>query len=72
MAGTLAVLWWTTAYAFATSSLVEIGENERFRSELGPVPTILAVVVVTAAVRATWSAWRRTPRRQVGAAVTSS
>ena len=72
MAGTLAVLWWTTGYAFATSSLVEIGENERFRSELGPVPTILAVVVVTAAVRATWSAWRRTPRRQVGAAVTSS
>ena len=49
---TLAVLWWTTAYAFVTTSLIEIGENERFRSELGPVPTVLAVVVVTAAVRA--------------------
>ena len=52
VAGTLAVLWLTTTYAFVTTSLVEIGENERFRSELGPVPTVLAVVVVTAAVRA--------------------
>ncbi len=63
-AATLAVLWWTTVYAFATSSLVEIGENERFRSELGPVPTILAVVVVTAVVRAVWSRsrWGRSDR----------
>jgi hypothetical protein len=59
LAGTLAVLWWTTVYAFATSSMIEIGENERFRSELGPVPTIVAVVVVTAVVRAGWSRWRR-------------
>jgi len=59
VAATLAVLWWTTAYALATSSLLEIGENERFRSELGPVPTILAVVVVTAMVRGVWSRWRR-------------
>jgi hypothetical protein len=62
LAGTLAVLWWTTAYALATTSLLEIGENERFRSELGPVPTVLAVVVVTAVVRAVWSRWER--RRQ--------
>ena len=59
LAGTLAVLWWTTAYAFTTSSLVEIGENERFRSELGPLPTVLAVVVTTAVVRVAWSRWRR-------------
>ena len=59
MAGTLAVLWITTAYAFAVSSLVEIGENERFRSELGPVPTVLAVVVVVTVVRVLWS--RRRP-----------
>jgi len=58
VAGTLTVLWFTTAYAFAASSLVEIGENERFRSELGPVPTVLAVVVVVTAVRALW------PRRR--------
>jgi hypothetical protein len=62
LAGTLAVLWWTTAYAFTTSSLIEIGENERFRSELGPVPTIVAVVVVTAVVRAARSRWRRRGR----------
>jgi len=54
MAAALAVLWWTTVYAFVTTSLIEIGENERFRSELGAVPTVLAVVVVTAAVRALW------------------
>jgi hypothetical protein len=59
LAGTLAVLWWTTAYALATSSLVEIGENERFRAELGPIPTIVAVVVATAVVRAAWSRWGR-------------
>ena len=60
LAGTLAVLWWTTAYAFTTSSLIEIGENERFRSELGPVPTVLAVVVVVTVVRALWSRRRTT------------
>jgi hypothetical protein len=58
MAATLTVLWWTTFYAFVTTSLLEIGENERFRSELGPVPTILAVVVVTAVVRTAWAHWR--------------
>ncbi len=54
LAGTLVVLWWTTGYAMATSTLVEIGENERFRSELGPVPLILAVVIATAVVRWVW------------------
>jgi hypothetical protein len=61
MTATLAVLWVTTFYAFVTTSFIEIGENERFRSELGPVPTILAVVVVTALVRAAWA--RRQPGR---------
>jgi len=60
--GTVLVLWWTTAYALAASSLLEIGENERFRSELGPVPTVLAVVVATAVVRAVWSRRERTER----------
>ena len=59
LAAALAVLWCTTFYAFTTTSLIEIGENERFRSELGPVPTVLAVVVVTAAVRALGSSWAR-------------
>ncbi|HEX4245086.1 MAG TPA: hypothetical protein VHY77_05925, partial [Acidimicrobiales bacterium] len=61
-AGTVAVLWWTTFYAFAASSLIEIGENERFRFALGPVPLILATVVATALVRA-W--WNRRPARPV-------
>jgi hypothetical protein len=60
-AGTMAVLWWTTVYAFVASSLIEIGENERFRFELGPVPLVLATVVATAVVRAWWS--RRMARR---------
>jgi hypothetical protein len=54
-AGTVAVLWWTTVYAFVASSLIEIGENERYRFELGPVPLVLATVVATAVVRAWWS-----------------
>ena len=62
LAGTLAVLWWTTIYALTTSTLLEIGENERFRSELGPVPLVLATVVVTAVVRAGWSRWGRRGR----------
>ncbi len=47
----VAILWWTCLYAFAVSSLVEIGENERFRFELGPLPLVLATVVVTEVVR---------------------
>jgi len=62
LAATMAVLWWTTAYALATSALLEIGENERFRSELGPLATVLATVVVTALVRAAWSGWARMRR----------
>ena len=63
LAAALAVLWCTTIYAFTTTSLIEIGENERFRSELGPVPTVLAVVVLTVVVRALWSRWRPPPER---------
>ena len=60
LAATLAVLWWTTLFAFGASSLLEIGENERFRFELGPVPLIIAVVVLSA----TWRAVRsHRPRR---------
>jgi hypothetical protein len=52
LTGSISVMWWTTFYAFAASSLVEIGENERFRSDLGPIPLIVATVVLTSAVRA--------------------
>ena len=54
----VAALWWTCLYAFAVSSLVEIGENERFRFELGPLLLVLATVVVTEVVR---SVRRRRP-----------
>lgn len=50
-AGALVVVWVTVAYAFALTSLVEFGENERFRFELGPLPVIAAAVVITAAAR---------------------
>ncbi len=51
-AAAVAVLWFTVAYGFVVTSLVEVGENNRFRFELGPVPVVLAAAVVTAAVRA--------------------
>jgi hypothetical protein len=66
-AGTMAVMWWTTLYAFAASSLIEIGENERFRFELGPVPLIMATVIVTTLIR--WAALRR--RRGAPTAMTA-
>lgn len=54
-AAVVAVMAWTTAFVFAISSLVEIGENERFRSELGPLPLITATVVLAAL----WRRWRQ-------------
>jgi len=63
MAATLGVLWFTLAYAFVVTSMLELGENERFAFELGPVPLVAATVVATALVR---TLWRRT-RRQSGA-----
>ncbi len=49
-AGTLVLLWGTVAYVFATSSLLDVGENNRVRFELGPAPLILAIVVVLLAL----------------------
>jgi len=40
-------LWLTTAIFFITSTLVEIGENNRFRFELGALPIIAAVVALS-------------------------
>jgi hypothetical protein len=39
------LLWGTTAYAYLTSSLIDIGENNRLRFELGPLPLVLAIVI---------------------------
>jgi hypothetical protein len=50
-AATLAYLWVTTVYALVTTSLLELGENQRFDMELGPLPLIAAVVVVVAVAR---------------------
>ena len=52
VAGTLAFLWFTVGYAFVVSSLIEVGENERFRFELGTLPVVGGIVVVAAVCRA--------------------
>lgn len=49
--GALLYLWGTVCYAFVTTSLSDVGENNRFRFELGPVPVVLAVAVAVAVVR---------------------
>lgn len=54
MAATLGILWWTIGYAFMVTSLLEVGENERFRCALGPLPLVAATVVVTTVIRAAW------------------
>jgi hypothetical protein len=43
--GLLVFLWGTTAYAYASASLLDIAENNRLRFELGPTPLVLAVAV---------------------------
>jgi hypothetical protein len=45
MVGVAVLLWGTTAYAYLTSSLIDIGENNRLRFELGPLPLVLAIVI---------------------------
>ena len=52
VAGTLAFLWFTVGYAFVVSSLIEVGENERFRFELGTLPVVGGIVVLAAVCRA--------------------
>lgn len=57
----LVMAWWTCGFALAVSSCFELGENERFRFELGPLPLVLATVVATELVRS----WRVRRRAQV-------
>lgn len=42
-----AAMWSTIAYSFVVTSLTEVGENMRFRLELGPVPVVLALLTLT-------------------------
>ncbi len=55
----LAFVWCTVVYAFALTSLVELGENNRFRMELGPLPLVAAVVVGSVVVRGSGRCLRR-------------
>lgn len=48
----LVFIWITVAYSFVVTSLVEVGENERFRFELGSLPLLATTVVVVEIVRA--------------------
>jgi hypothetical protein len=52
LAGTLAVLWLTVGYSFLTTSLTSLGENMRFQFELGSLPLVLAVAVLTSLLKA--------------------
>lgn len=42
-----AAMWSTVAYSFVVTSLTEVGENMRFRVELGSIPVVLALLTVT-------------------------
>lgn len=48
-------VWGSTAMVFAISTLVEVGENDRFRASLGLLPLAGALLVVQAGL----DAWRR-------------
>ncbi|HVB06943.1 MAG TPA: hypothetical protein VNF07_11920 [Acidimicrobiales bacterium] len=47
----LFLIWVTIAYAFVLTSLVEYGENNRFRFDLGSLPLVGAVVVLAELLR---------------------
>jgi hypothetical protein len=53
----LALIWVTVAYTFVLTSLVEYGENNRFRFDLGPLPLVGAAAVACAVF--TWGRRRR-------------
>ena len=48
---TLAFIWFTTVYVFLATTLVELGENNRFRLDLGPLPLVAAIAVAMAVLR---------------------
>jgi hypothetical protein len=50
LSATLSFLWLTVVYSFLATSLIEFSENNRFRFELGPLPLVTVVVVVSAIV----------------------
>jgi len=63
--GTLGFIWFTVLYATLATSLVELGENNRFRLELGPLPLIGATVIIVAVLRFV-SSWWAAKRASVG------
>jgi hypothetical protein len=48
----LAFIWFCTFYVFLLTSLIDVGENNRFRLDLGPLPLAATAAVVVALVRA--------------------
>lgn len=58
VAAGLCLLWWTSTFAFVVTSLFEVGENNRFAAEVGPLPLVAATVVAVAVWRAAVP-WRR-------------
>jgi len=46
----LAFIWVSIVYVFGATTLVDLGENQRFRYDLGPLPLVAAVAVVAALV----------------------
>jgi hypothetical protein len=62
-AGTVALwlLWITTLYVVVVTTFIELGENNRFRMDLGPLPLIGSVVVILTVVRSVRGRQKRGP-----------
>jgi hypothetical protein len=48
---TLTFIWVSTVYVFVLTTFVELGENERFRYSLGPLPLVATAAVVVVLLR---------------------
>jgi hypothetical protein len=46
----LVFMWMSTVYVFVVSTLIDFGENERFRYDLGPIPLIAAIAILSASL----------------------
>jgi hypothetical protein len=42
----LGFIWVSTVYVFALTTFIELGENERFRFDLAPLPLVAAAAIV--------------------------
>jgi hypothetical protein len=68
----LGFIWVSTVYVFTLTTLVELGENERFRFDLGPLPFVAATAGLVALLSRTSRSTPHDPRLPSPVSIPSS